>query len=414
MVQLPENDLNFYNFIEDGNEVPPEEQRNGSAMPDEDDFYEYYDTMEVLGKGLSSVVRRCVEKSSGKQYAVKIMDVSDDKNLVDAEGRSIEEQVQLEINVLKVVSNHEYIVTLHQVFCSSPHYFLIFELCTKGELFDFLNNSVILSEKKCKIIFKQILEAVAHCHKLGIVHRDLKPENILLDDNNIVKLTDFGFARKIKHTDRLFETCGTPGYLAPEVLMAGMVDRNKCTGYNIEVDAWACGVIMYTMCVGKPPFYHRKQLLMIRSIMEGKYSKNCSEWDNITNETKDLIERLLTVNPKDRLTIEEALQHESFVSNKVLLFNAKKSFRIAILCVRFLVRFKRICSTPEQVPVSTMREEPYAIKLIRKDIDDKSFHVYNHWILNTNKGLLYQLLPKKQCLRHQVMMSDKHAAKQIS
>eukprot|EP00096_Caligus_rogercresseyi_P002170 TRINITY_DN1413_c1_g1_i1.p1 TRINITY_DN1413_c1_g1~~TRINITY_DN1413_c1_g1_i1.p1 ORF type:complete len:402 (-),score=104.16 TRINITY_DN1413_c1_g1_i1:340-1545(-) len=396
MVQLPENDINFYDFIDDHGE-----EKNG--LPDEEDFYEFYDTMEVLGKGLSSVVRRCVEKSSGIEYAVKIMDVSDDKNLVDTEGHSLEEQVRLEIDVLRSVSHHESIVTLHAVYFSRPHYFLVFELCPNGELFDFLNTSVILSEKRCKLIFRQILEAVSHCHALRIVHRDLKPENILLDEDKNVKLTDFGFARKLRPEERLFETCGTPGYLAPEVLMAGMVERAKCSGYGIQVDAWACGVIMYTMCVGKPPFYHRKQLKMIRSIMEGKYPRSGPEWENITNETKDLISSLLTVNPKDRLSIQDALNHPAFVSNKAILFDARKRFRIAILCVRFLVRFKRICSTPEQVPVSTMREEPYAIKLIRKDIDDKCFTVYNHWIVNSNKGLLYQLLPKKQVLRQQIM-----------
>lgn len=115
---------------------------------------------------------------------------------------------------------------------------------------------------------KQLFEAVSYIHGKGIVHRDLKPENILLDDNLNVKLTDFGFAKVLSANERLFELCGTPGYLAPELLRASMYEN--AAGYRQEVDIWACGVIMYTLLVGFPPFWHRKQMITLRNIMEGR------------------------------------------------------------------------------------------------------------------------------------------------
>lgn len=171
---------------------------------------------------------------------------------------------------------------------------------------------------------KQLLEAVAYIHSKGIVHRDLKPENILLDDNLNVKLTDFGFAKVIAPNERLYELCGTPGYLAPEVLRASMFE--KVDGYGREVDIWACGVIMYTLLVGFPPFWHRKQMVMLRNIMEGKYEFCSPEWDDITDQPKDLIRKLLVVDPFKRITAENALI-DGFFQVSVSI-----SFEVMIIC----------------------------------------------------------------------------------
>lgn len=128
-----------------------------------------------------------------------------------------------------------------------------------------------------------MFEGVAYIHAHNIVHRDLKPENILLDDSLNVKITDFGFAKQLSGSQKLFDLCGTPGYLAPETLRCSMFE--DALGYSKEVDIWACGVIMFTLLVGCPPFWHRKQMVMLRNIMEGKYSFTSPEWAEISGES---------------------------------------------------------------------------------------------------------------------------------
>ncbi|KAG8238866.1 hypothetical protein J437_LFUL017668 [Ladona fulva] len=204
-------------------------------LPDKDaakEFYAKYEPKEILGRGISSTVRRCIEKETGNEYAAKIIDLSNDPN--DAEGKSMLEATIQEVNILRMVAGHPYIIELHDVFESSTFIFLVFELCRNGELFDYLTTVVTLSEKKTRYIMRQVFEALQHVHNMGIVHRDLKPENILLDDNLNVKLTDFGFARVVKPGEKLYDLCGTPGYLAPEVLQANMFEDAE--GYSREVD----------------------------------------------------------------------------------------------------------------------------------------------------------------------------------
>lgn len=179
-------------------------------------FYEKYEPKEILGKGVSSTVRRAVLKETGEDFAVKIIDVS--QSLVDSDGLNLRQQTFREIDILRLVAGHENIIQLLDVFESATYIFLVFELCTNGELFDHLNSVVTISEKRARKIMKQVMEALVHCHSLGVVHRDIKPENILLDKDFNVKVTDFGFAKELQTGERLYEVCGTPGYLAPELL----------------------------------------------------------------------------------------------------------------------------------------------------------------------------------------------------
>lgn len=369
-------------------------------LPDKDaakEFYAKYEPKEILGRGISSTVRRCIEKETGNAFAAKIIDLSNDAN--DAEGKSMLDATIQEVNILRMVAGHPYIIELHDVFESSTFIFLVFELCKNGELFDYLTTVVTLSEKKTRYIMRQVFEALLHVHKMGIVHRDVKPENILLDDNLNIKLTDFGFARVVKSGEKLYDLCGTPGYLAPEVLQANMFEDAE--GYGKEVDVWACGVVMYTLLVGCPPFWHRKQMVMLRNIMEGKYSFASPEWDDITEAPKDLIRKLLVVDPQKRITIEEALSHPFFqiMQYKAREFNARNLFKFGILCVRAMVRIKRLRFTPEPLSVAVAQIDPYRVKALRKVIDACAFRVYGHWVKKgdgQNRAALFENAPKTE------------------
>ncbi|CRK94945.1 CLUMA_CG008434, isoform B [Clunio marinus] len=298
------------------------------TLPDKDaakGFYAKYEPKEVLGRGISSVVRRCIDKESGKEYAAKIIDIGGSET---TDPQQMLESTRQEINILRQVMGHPYIIELQDVFESDAFIFLVFELCRHGELFDYLTSVVTLSEKKTRFIMRQIFEGVDYIHSRNIVHRDLKPENILLDDSLNVKITDFGFARHLADGSKLYDLCGTPGYLAPETLKCNMFD--DAPGYSKEVDIWACGVIMFTLLVGCPPFWHRKQMIMLRNIMEGKYSFMSPEWsdisgeceemyesmrlslENIPEDPKDLIRRCLVVDPDKRINVRECLRHPFF------------------------------------------------------------------------------------------------------
>ncbi|XP_031787649.1 phosphorylase b kinase gamma catalytic chain, skeletal muscle/heart isoform isoform X2 [Nasonia vitripennis] len=373
-------------------------------LPDKDaakGFYAKYEPKEILGRGISSTVRRCIEKETGIEYAAKIIDISCEPH-DGIDSHSMKDATMQEVQILRRVAGHPYIIELHDVFESNTFIFLIFELCKNGELFDYLTSVVTLSEKKTRYIMRQVFEGVQHVHNQGIVHRDLKPENILLDDNLNVKITDFGFARFLKPGEKLFDLCGTPGYLAPEVLKCNMFEKSD--GYSFEVDVWACGVIMFTLLVGCPPFWHRKQMVMLRNIMEGKYSFTSPEWADITEAPKDLISKLLVVDPTKRISIKEALEHSFFhtVELKAKSFNARKRFQLAILCVRAVIRIKRLHSTPEPLSVQVASTDPYRIKVLRKVIDGCAFRVYGHWVKKgegQNRAALFENTPKTD-LKH--------------
>ncbi|KAG9509893.1 Phosphorylase b kinase gamma catalytic chain, liver/testis isoform, partial [Fragariocoptes setiger] len=352
------------------------------TLPAEDaahEFYERFDPMEELGRGVSSTVRRCVEKATGKEYATKIIDVSSD--LEDPTGCTLRQSTWREITVLRLVAGHPYIIDLIDVFESSTCIFLVFELCKKGELFDYLTSVVALSEKKTRRIMKQLFEAVKYIHSKMVVHRDLKPENILLDDNYDIKVSDFGFAKVLQPNERMFDFCGTPGYLAPELLRASM-DEDPC-GYGQAVDIWACGVIMYTLLVGFPPFWHRRLPIMLGKIREGRYEFCSPEWDTITEEPKDLIRRLLSLDPDTRITAIDAASHRFFLgvtSGTRPMFNPRHTLKVLLLVVKASVRVRRLRYTPEPFLPDTLKMNPYHIKTLRKSIDGCAFRVYHHWV----------------------------------
>nr|XP_054749282.1 phosphorylase b kinase gamma catalytic chain, skeletal muscle/heart isoform-like isoform X2 [Lytechinus pictus] len=277
--------------------------------------------------------------------------------------------------------DHQNLVNLIDFIESPTYFFLVFELCHSGELFDYLTAVITLSEKKTRAIMRSVISAVAYIHSHNVVHRDLKPENILLDADLKVKISDFGMAAELTEGVYLRELCGTPGYMAPEMLKCSMGLEN-ISSYGQKIDLWACGVIMYTLLVGRPPFWHRKKMLMLRAIMEGRYRFGSPEWDDISDTPKDLISKLLVVDPKLRLSAEEALEHPFFQQTEVPIqtsFNARRKFKAVCLVVYGVVRLRHYLGQRIVSP-HTIQENPYGIKAIRKALDGCAFNIYRHWV----------------------------------
>ncbi|XP_052800503.1 phosphorylase b kinase gamma catalytic chain, skeletal muscle/heart isoform-like [Mya arenaria] len=390
--------------------VPSEEPVSSSAMsptgysrdevdadlPSKDqakEFYAKYEPREVLGRGISSTVRKCLEKGTSNEYAVKIIDISGEKT-DSYQAELTKRDTVREINILRMCSSHPQIIELHDAFETPTFIFLVFELCRQGELFDYLTQVVTLSEKRTRLFMKQLLTAVAFLHNKNIVHRDLKPENILLDDSLNLKVSDFGFATVLGPNEELTELCGTPGYLAPEVLAVSMYDN--VPGYRHEVDMWACGVIMYTLLCGAPPFWHRKQMQMLRMIMQGNYKFGSPEWDDVSQAAKDLISNLLVVDPRKRLTANDALQHTFFKRDELpsrRKFLAKRHFKALVYVVNFYHRLKFFYNNPPPVSVQLMKVNPYSVKMCRKLLDGCAFRMYGHWVKkadNQNRAALFE------------------------
>ncbi|XP_046667377.1 calcium/calmodulin-dependent protein kinase type II alpha chain isoform X19 [Homalodisca vitripennis] len=260
-------------------------------------FSDNYDLKEELGKGAFSVVRRCVQKSSGQEFAAKIINT---KKLSARDFQKLEREARICRKL-----QHPNIVRLHDSIQEENFHYLVFDLVTGGELFEDIVAREFYSEADASHCIQQILESVHHCHSNGVVHRDLKPENLLLASKAkgaAVKLADFGLAIEVQGEQQAwFGFAGTPGYLSPEVL--------KKEPYGKPVDIWACGVILYILLVGYPPFWDEDQHRLYAQIKAGAYDYPSPEWDTVTPEAKNLINQMLTVIPSKRITASEALKH---------------------------------------------------------------------------------------------------------
>jgi len=201
--------------------------------------------------------------------------------------------------------NHPNCVTLFEMFETKASLYMVMELLTGGELFDRIVSKGSYSEKEASIVIKSVASAIEYLHALGVVHRDLKPENLIYLDKtgeSLIKITDFGLAKFRGSQNVIMATaCGTPGYVAPEVLKGGEYDK--------AVDLWSVGVILYILLCGFPPFYHQNTNMLYKQIKKGEYDFPDPYWTDISDSAKELVRGLLTVDPKKRFTAKDVLGH---------------------------------------------------------------------------------------------------------
>ncbi|XP_060894302.1 calcium/calmodulin-dependent protein kinase (CaM kinase) II beta 1 isoform X16 [Labrus mixtus] len=317
-------------------------------------FTDEYQLYEELGKGAFSVVRRCVKLCTGQEYAAKIINT---KKLSARDHQKLEREARI-CRLLK----HPNIVRLHDSISEEGFHYLLFDLVTGGELFEDIVAREYYSEADASHCIHQILESVHHIHQHDIVHRDLKPENLLLASkckNAAVKLADFGLAIEVQGDQQAwFGFAGTPGYLSPEVL--------RKEAYGKPVDIWACGVILYILLVGYPPFWDEDQHKLYQQIKAGAYDFPSPEWDTVTPEAKNLINQMLTINPAKRITAQEALKHPWVCQRSTVAsmmhrqetveclkkFNARRKLKGAILTTMLVSRNFSVGSRQTTAPAS--------------------------------------------------------------
>ncbi|XP_055485911.1 caM kinase-like vesicle-associated protein [Psammomys obesus] len=266
-----------------------------------------YDLGQVIKTEEFCEIFRAKDKTTGKLHTCKKFQKRD--------GRKVRKAAKNEIGILKMVK-HPNILQLVDVFVTRKEYFIFLELATGREVFDWILDQGYYSERDTSNVVRQVLEAVAYLHSLKIVHRNLKLENLVYYNrlkNSKIVISDFHLAKL--ENGLIKEPCGTPEYLAPEV-----VGRQR---YGRPVDCWAIGVIMYILLSGNPPFYeeveeddyenHDKNLF--RKILAGDYEFDSPYWDDISQAAKDLVTRLMEVEQDQRITAEEAISHEWISGN---------------------------------------------------------------------------------------------------
>lgn len=259
-------------------------------MPSYTDLDGLYQVRETIGSGGFAKVKLGLHILTGEKVAIKIMD----KNFLADEIP----RVRMEIEAMKVLM-HQNICKLYQVIETKDKFFMILEHCSEGELFDYIVASDRLPEDEARLFFRQIISAVAYVHEQGFVHRDLKPENLLLDEDQNLKLIDFGLCTQPKGgmQSQLDTCCGSPAYAAPE-----LIDGKQYVGS--EADLWSMGVLLYVMLCGCLPFDGNNTTFLYKKIQAGKYEVP----DYLSNESADVISKLLQVDPKCRATIKDLME----------------------------------------------------------------------------------------------------------
>jgi len=321
-----ESKLSHDNTQKPKDAAPPSRPSRGTSFKDK------YSVGKTLGEGAFSVVKEVTNRESRKAFAVKVVTKA---KLT----REDEIALQDEIAILKNC-NHPNIICLYDSFDESQYYYLVTELMLGGELFDRIVTKTFYNEKEARDVCKILFGALAYCHQRDVAHRDLKPENLLLvsrDDDKNIKIADFGFAKKVSSEKCLLTQCGTPGYVAPEILHG--------VPYGTKADMWSLGVITYILLGGYPPFIEQNQRELFKKIKRGQYEFHVEYWGSISKEAKDLIAAMLNTEPDRRISANDALRNpwitgrdEDLESQDLAVnlgafkkYNAKRKVRQAVL-----------------------------------------------------------------------------------
>mmetsp|Transcript_7570 Transcript_7570/g.12732 ORF Transcript_7570/g.12732 Transcript_7570/m.12732 type:complete len:336 (+) Transcript_7570:104-1111(+) len=297
----------------------------------------FYKLGRVLGQGSFATVRLATCKADGTKWAIKVIKR---QSLAPDDEAALATEIQIMERAV-----HPNIIRLKEVFDCPSNMYLVMEVMTGGELFDRIVEKEHYSETEAKKALCEIVDAILYCHDRGIVHRDLKPENLLYSsarEDAKLKLADFGLAQLIQPSEMMHATCGTPSYVAPEVL-----SKDSKKGYGKEVDLWSIGVILYILLCGFPPFYDEDNSILFNSIRKGEYDFPSPYWDSVSAEAKDLVTKLLVVDPTKRLSAQQTLNHPwlkttcnsalpHFASN-MKSFNARRRMRGAMRVIQMAV-----------------------------------------------------------------------------
>jgi calcium/calmodulin-dependent protein kinase I len=253
-----------------------------------------YNIGRQLGKGAFAIVKEATNKQTGEKAAIKI--IPQDK-VAGEDLRLLRREIA---NLLAI--EHPNILKLLEVYEDPQNFYLVMELIQGKELFDKIIDMGNYSERDAAHIMSQILDALAYLHSKGICHRDLKPENLMSvgsGQRELIKIADFGLSKNFEE-DTMRTSCGSPLYVAPEILTAEQ--------YDAQVDMWSMGVILYILLVGYPPFNAANPGILYRQIIEGQWTFG-DGWEGISAEAKDLVRKLMTRDPRKRLSAAQALQH---------------------------------------------------------------------------------------------------------
>lgn len=256
-----------------------------------------YEVGRTLGEGNFGKVKYARNMESGQPFAIKILE----KKRI--RGLDVTDQIKREIGTLKLLK-HPNVVRLYEVLASKSKIYMVLEYVNGGELFERIESKGRFSEAGGRKLFQQLIDGVSYCHNEGVYHRDLKLENVLLDQSGLIKITDFGLSALPQHLrddGLLHTTCGSPNYVAPEIL------SNK--GYDgATSDTWSCGVILYVLLTGYLPFDDRNMAVLYQKIFKGE--AQIPKW--LSPGAKDLIKRILDPNPHTRITMHEIKEHDWF------------------------------------------------------------------------------------------------------